>query len=147
MLTGDVGKVSVASYEGFFPLSPETAVVWRAGQPPGRPPEESALSGPPHVRDLHDGEPSTVPLAETTHTSTGGLPKDEASESDVCLCLQPDLLNFKKGWMVKLEGSDQVNHCFVLVLYVNSCDCLCFCQRFSFFSPPLVEEVLVCALY
>ncbi len=24
--------------------------------------------------------------------------------------LQPDLLNFKKGWMVKLHENDQVNH-------------------------------------
>lgn len=25
---------------------------------------------------------------------------------------QPDLLNFKKGWMVKLEGTEQVKHFF-----------------------------------
>lgn len=36
---------------------------------------------------------------------------DRADQTDECLCLQPDLLNFKKGWMVKLEGTDQVKNC------------------------------------
>lgn len=54
LLTGNVGKVRVASYETFF--SAETPLVWRPDKPSGRPPEKSALSGPPHVRDLHDSE-------------------------------------------------------------------------------------------
>ena len=28
----------------------------------------------------------------------------------ILLSLQPDLLNFKKGWMVKLDENDQVSY-------------------------------------
>lgn len=66
-----------------------------------------------------------------------------ASKSDVCLCWQPDLLNFKKGWMVKLEGSDQVNDFFLMQILETSV----FFANSSVFLPPLVDEVLVCALY
>lgn len=35
---------------------------------------------------------------------------------------QPDLLNFKKGWMVKLEGTEQVKHFFFLTQNFSSLD-------------------------
>lgn len=54
---------------------------------------------------------------------------DNASKSDLCLCLQPDLLNFKKGWMVKLEGTDQVNYCVFFFLNVNSCNLFIFLAK------------------
>lgn len=98
-------------------LPPEAAVVWRPGNPAARPPEKSALSGPPHVGDLHDGESRQRPADR--------LLIDGVAETDLCLCLQPDLLNFKKGWMVKLEGTDQVNYCccFSTTFFVSP---LCF---------------------
>lgn len=120
-------------------LSSETAVVWRPGDPNARPPATSALSGPPHVRDRHDGA--------SPHLPTDRLLIDRAAKAPLCLCLQPDLLNFKKGWMVKLEGSDQVHFCCFqpnssAVVYVLG---QLFCVLFCFLSP-VVEEVLVCAL-
>lgn len=49
--------------------------------------------------------------------------KDDESDSVSCTP-QPDLLNFKKGWMSKLDDSGEVTSPFSLVL--NMYDSLCF---------------------
>lgn len=55
-------------------LSSETAVVWRPDDPTARPPAASALSGPPHVGDLHDGGSPQLPIDR--------LPIDRAAKAD-----------------------------------------------------------------